>query len=288
MKQYDIISSSETNSSECSNFIENMVVHYQPQMAVSHKDPTTKQGLWKVSGFEALVRMNVDGKTIFPQEFLKNLTTKQLEDLFIFVLSDVCQILKRHGKSFVKPVLVENVHKDCRMSTLEKRRPHRLSFSVNIEPEIISSERILSTLADVPKALRKHIIIEIVEKNVQDYDAFAEAIHYIAENLGFTIAMDDFGAGGNVFKIILTKNVKIVKLDSFFVPGKYQKAIKRREHILRRNVSAMLREMGIKIVAEQVETPQELKYILPFVDGIQGFLFGGAKPFSEWAHLFND
>lgn len=54
-----------------------------------------------------------------------------------------------------------------------------LTFGINIEPEFISSFRILSALRRIPKKYRKHIVLEILESSVPDYDKFVKAARFL-------------------------------------------------------------------------------------------------------------
>lgn len=76
---------------------------------------------------------------------------------------------------------------------------------------------------DIDKELKKvglsrdHIIWEISEKTyIDDFIAFSRVIDFI-NSMGYTVAIDDFGAGVTTFKLIFSIHTHVIKLDMSLV-----------------------------------------------------------------------
>ena len=99
--------------------------------------------------------------------------------------------------------------------------------------------------------------------------------HY--RKLGFLTAIDDFGAGFAGLNLLSEFVPDVVKIDLNLVRDCDTDAIKRA--ILRRN-SELLRDLGITVICEGVETIAEVEVLRDIgIDLFQGFLF--AKPGFE-------
>ncbi|MBF4301565.1 EAL domain-containing protein, partial [Vibrio anguillarum] len=96
-------------------------------------------------------------------------------------------------------------------------------------------------------------------------------------NLGFTTAIDDFGAGYAGLGLLVNFQTKIVKLDMSLLRNIDQDITK--QAIVRHTV-AMLIELGIRPLAEGIETQQEMLWLKRLgIELMQGYYF--AKPEFE-------
>jgi EAL domain-containing protein (putative c-di-GMP-specific phosphodiesterase class I) len=236
---------------------EQLLVYYQPRVSFAE---TTFSHPKRVTGFEALVRVRSEGKIILPGVFLPYMTDTQKIIVFKTVLNNILSVLE---------------------STPDVGS-RSLTFGINIEPELISSFRILSALRRIPKKYRKHIVLEILESSVPDYDKFVKAARFLRKKMGFNLALDDFGSGGPSFRLITTTLVGTVKLDTFFVPGKTPGTSIKREKIIVADVSKMLKSMGVLVVAEQIENEKDFRLVKKHVHEGQGYMWGKPAPFAEW------
>lgn len=116
----------------------------------------------------------------------------------------------------------------------------------------------------------EHLVLEILEKNIEDPRRLAHFVeHY--KQMGFKIALDDFGAGESNFERIHTIHPSIVKLDRTIIQNLalgYNGV-----NILKRVVS-LLREMGSMVLIEGVETEEQAMMVMETdADLVQGFYF---------------
>ncbi len=153
---------------------------------------------------------------------------------------------------------------------------------LNIDPYTLSQkERHIQYLSDLVAqyGYKKHqIVIEILESMIEDESALEERIQQYKE-LGFLIAIDDFGAGQSNFERIWRIKPDIVKLDRAML----QKAgIDPSVRSLIKGITNMLHNCKCIVVAEGVET--ELEAIAAMesgVDLVQGYYFSHPFLLSE-------
>ena len=93
-------------------------------------------------------------------------------------------------------------------------------------------------------------------------------------NKGVRLVIDDLGAGYSNLKYIADLSPDVVKLDRELVTGLHQKG---RMEKLVTSIVRLCTELGAKVVAEGIETDEELRAVLRTgVHYMQGYLF--AKP----------
>ena len=124
-----------------------------------------------------------------------------------------------------------------------------------------------------------HALIFEITENEKVVDS--GHLHRIAEEYarhGFTLALDDFGAGYSGLNLLAELDgVGLVKLDGKLVRGIDSNP--RGAHVVA-SIAAMCRELGIEVLGECVETPAECSMLLDCgVELMQGYLF--AKPAFE-------
>lgn len=102
----------------------------------------------------------------------------------------------------------------------------------------------------------KHsICFEISERHeIPDCYRMQEVLaHYKKEE--FHIAIDDFGVGYSGYKLLYDSKPDIIKIDRFFLTD-IQKDVKKK--IMTRSITNLAVQLGIKVIAEGVETKEEL------------------------------
>ncbi|MDX9757467.1 MAG: GGDEF domain-containing protein [Sulfurimonas sp.] len=99
------------------------------------------------------------------------------------------------------------------------------------------------------------ICFEISERHEFSNSSRMEEIlaHYKEEN--FCIAIDDFGVGYSGYKLLYECKPNIIKIDRFFLAN-IEKDINKK--IMTRSITHLAIQLGIKVIAEGVETKEEL------------------------------
>jgi EAL domain-containing protein (putative c-di-GMP-specific phosphodiesterase class I) len=119
-----------------------------------------------------------------------------------------------------------------------------------------------------------HIIFEVTEgEQVTDHMHLREVLQYYRKR-GFLTAIDDFGAGYAGLNLLADFQTDLVKLDMGLIRNIDQ--IKSRQAIVK-GMTQVCNDLGIKVIAEGVETYEELSILQSFgIELFQGFYF--AKP----------
>ncbi|MDD2790858.1 MAG: GGDEF domain-containing protein [Sulfurimonas sp.] len=102
---------------------------------------------------------------------------------------------------------------------------------------------------------KKSICFEISERHeISGDDYFEQTIgHY--KNSDYCIAIDDFGVGYSGYKLLYDSTPDIIKIDRFFL-GNIEQDLKKQ--LMVRNITHLAIQLGIKVIAEGVETEAEL------------------------------
>ena len=126
-------------------------------------------------------------------------------------------------------------------------------------------------LADVQR-IPTNIVMEISEREaINDYGVFREAMEYYSD-LGFSIAIDDTGAGYSSLEAIVELKPHFLKLDISMVRGIGDNLLKQ---AMTKAMVSFAGNMNTQIIAEGIETKEELETLKNM--GIplgQGFLLG--------------
>jgi diguanylate cyclase (GGDEF)-like protein len=102
---------------------------------------------------------------------------------------------------------------------------------------------------------------------------------------GFKIAIDDFGVGRGEFKLLCDYPVDYLKIDRHFITG--VDTMPRKQHLVR-NIVGIAHTLGIRVIAEGVETEAEFLTCRHYgVDMVQGwYVARPAVDVSEQARSF--
>ena len=126
----------------------------------------------------------------------------------------------------------------------------------------------------VPKRVRP--VLEIHESAVTDSSGMGN-VRARARELGIELAYDDFGAGQSRLKELVEVSPDYLKLDMSLVRNIDQS--KERRNLIRA-LTGVTRDLGIRLIAEGIETPAEARVCKKLgCEMAQGFLFG--RPMSR-------
>ncbi|MFN3257697.1 MAG: putative bifunctional diguanylate cyclase/phosphodiesterase [Ilumatobacter sp.] len=129
--------------------------------------------------------------------------------------------------------------------------------------------------ADVRPA---QLVFEIAEQDIHDTASITQAIDRLSA-LGVTISVDDFGSGHATFERLRWRNVDQLKLDSDVLRDATNDP---REREILRSVLALADRLGYTVVAEGLETDEQLDLLREFGCPLaQGYLLAAAMPFDD-------
>jgi EAL domain-containing protein (putative c-di-GMP-specific phosphodiesterase class I) len=153
----------------------------------------------------------------------------------------------------------------------------KLTLAVNISGRTIGSpdfvEAVRAMLAGRPQ-VRGRLMLELTESAAIDDLPLADRHLQALRAEGCRICLDDFGAGAASLAYLQQLSLDVVKID-----GRYIRELQHggRESTFIRHLVTMCGELGVKTLAEMVETPQAEEAVRRAgVDFAQGWLYGPA------------
>jgi diguanylate cyclase (GGDEF)-like protein len=209
----------------------------------------------RIVGFEALVRWNHDARGFLsPAEFIPIAEeTGLIVPIGEWVLRTAC----------------------AQLAAWRRRPPDRdLTVNVNYSPRHLRRadvvDEVLATLHDVelpPEGLK----LEITETMLmQDAEAQLSVLPTLRD-AGIRVAIDDFGTGYSSLSYLRRFHVDTLKIDRSFLGASEESAA----WDIVEMIVALSRGMGVSVVAEGVETPEQAKVLRELgCDLGQGYLFG--------------
>lgn len=164
-------------------------------------------------------------------------------------------------------------------------RPEHVYVSINASPRtLVDSRLLLMLLAATTEQGR--VGIEITEHaSVEDYAPALDAMARLRA-AGAHVAVDDLGAGFATFRHVLALRPDVVKIDRALVLGV---SVDPDRRALVRSVVALARELRARVVAEGVETADDLAAVAELgVDAAQGYHIGEPSrdpvTWQRWLH----
>jgi EAL domain-containing protein (putative c-di-GMP-specific phosphodiesterase class I) len=153
------------------------------------------------------------------------------------------------------------------------RAPESAMVFVNLHPNDLADEELFECEGGLaPFASR--IVLEITERAALDQIRGLRTRIERLRAIGYRIAVDDLGAGYAGLSSFAALEPDVVKADMSLVRGIESSAVKRK---LVSAIAALSKDLGIKLVAEGIETPAERDCIVSLgADALQGYLF--ARP----------
>jgi len=130
----------------------------------------------------------------------------------------------------------------------------------------------------------RRLVVEITESRaMRDPEASASVVHQL-KALGVGVALDDFGIGYSSLAYLKMFPVDHLKIDRYFVQGI---GLDDRDEHLIEVVSELARKRGIAVLAEGIETEEQLVWLRnKRCDLVQGFHTGRPVPADEFEQLY--
>ncbi|ROO01206.1 diguanylate phosphodiesterase [Pseudomonas moraviensis] len=166
----------------------------------------------------------------------------------------------------------------CRQSACRRFNEQQLpgKLFLNVSPESLLEAahqpgRTLQLLQDLGIA-PSQVVIELTEQTpIDDFHLLQTALHHYRA-MGFSIALDDLGAGYSSLRLWSELRPDYVKIDRHFIDGIHQDALKR-EFV--GSILQIAKASRAQVIAEGIELPEELAVLTEMgVDLVQGYLLG--------------
>jgi len=166
----------------------------------------------------------------------------------------------------------------CRESACRRFSQQRLDgkLFLNVSPESLlepqyQSGRTLQMLHDLDLSPDR-VVIELTEQTpTDDFQLLFNALHHYRD-MGFSIALDDLGAGYSSLRLWSELRPDYVKIDRHFIDGIHLDVVKR-EFV--GSILQIARASRAQVIAEGIELAEELEVLTDMgVDLVQGYLLG--------------
>jgi diguanylate cyclase (GGDEF)-like protein len=228
-------------------------LHFQPQQEIASG---------RIKGFEALLRWQRAGNGLVPP------------GKFIPLLEE---------SGMIVPVGEWVIHAACaQIRAWRDAGFEPVPIAVNVSAKQFLHDDLCRS---IDAALRHYGVdaalleIEITESDAMQDPERVAAVLASLKRRGVRIAIDDFGTGYSSLSYLKRFPIDLLKLDRSFVSGLPGDAD---DASITRAVLAMARSLGLKVIAEGVETEAQREFLAAGgCDQIQGYLLAKPAPASE-------
>lgn len=234
------------------------IVHYQPKIRLDTGE---------VSGVEALVRWQHPERGLVPPASFIPLAeeTGLIVPIGEKVLEVACAQVKSWQAAGISPLPVA-----VNLSAVQLRKKGLLS----------TMERILTETGLAPDLLE----LEITESAIMQDTEKAIALLRVLQGMGIQVTMDDFGTGYSSLSYLKRFPIGSLKIDRCFINEVLTSAD---DAEIIRAIIAMAHRLRLKVVAEGVETAEQLAFLRrEGCDEVQGYYFARPMPAAEFAVWF--
>jgi diguanylate cyclase (GGDEF)-like protein/PAS domain S-box-containing protein len=236
---------------------EELCLHYQPQVSVEDGS---------ILGVEALVRWeDPEFGLVQPDDFIPLAEeTGLIVSLGMWVLEEACRQAVRWREAGLS----------------------NLRMAVNVSPRQFEQFDLFEFVGKVleqtgldPKCLELELTEQCVMADVEVNRKRLEDL----KSLGLRISIDDFGTGQSSLAYLQRFSIDVIKIDRCFVKDMDQNE---GDLALVRTIIALARSLGLRTVAEGVETEEHLALLrAEGCDEFQGYLVSRPLPAAEIEHL---
>ncbi|SFN35582.1 PAS domain S-box-containing protein/diguanylate cyclase (GGDEF) domain-containing protein [Formivibrio citricus] len=235
-------------------------MYYQPKVLLADG---------RIVGAEALIRWkHPSGKFVPPSDFIPMAEENGLIiPIGEWLIQDVCAQIRRWcDEGLAVPCVAINLSARQFQS---QNLPDMLALAISeagIEAQAVELE------------LTESFLMNDMEANIE--------MMVLLKRMGFALAIDDFGTGYSSLSYLKRFPVDILKIDNNFVRDV---AADHDSAELVRGVIGMAHGLKLEVVAEGVETPEQLAFLREYrCDMIQGYYFSRPLPAADFAALLRE
>mgnify|MGYP004701154873 CR=1 FL=1 len=248
-----------TMMNELRNSIDNRDLHFVFQ-------PIYQMTENRIIGFETLIRWESPtfgsvSPAIFI-EYSENTGLIQLIDEFVF--ESVIRLRKEWCHNEYKDIVI----------------------SLNLSAKGLASAQLMTKVASLVQLYEidpHHIQIEITETAlIANFDVAIEHLHFL-RNLGFSIALDDFGSGYSSLTYLQTLPIDTLKIDRTFTKNI---GLDAKQDMILEAIINLAAQLDLKLVIEGIENVQQKDFLMEHqcLFG-QGYFFGQPLELSKACDL---
>ena len=229
-----------------------LILHYQPQARIDGE----------IVGFEALTRWQHPARgVVSPGTFIP---LAEESGLIIPISEWILRAACREAASWTRPLQIA-----VNLSPIQFRHGdiaalvHAVLLETGLSPDRLE--------------------LEVTEGVLIDDFSRAVSILRRLKALGVRVAMDDFGTGYSSLSYLQSFPFDKIKIDQAFISNVERN---RQSAAIARAVIALARALGLPVLAEGVETKDQLAFLKrEACDEVQGYLIGRPRPIADYAAL---
>lgn len=235
-------------------------IYYQPKVNLND---------YQIIGFEALVRWEHPNKGLLtPDRFMSTIVESGLSaELNQLVIQQVCTQIKQWGNLATKDITIafNTDATQIQQGDLGNVIKHQVNLS-GINPQQLQ--------------------LELTETSLINPSSYSKQQLFAIKKLGLTIALDDFGTGYSSLSYLSEYPIDVLKIDRSFIDDITDNDT---NIAIVRTIIAMGKALGMKIVAEGIETLAQAHLLKS--EGChygQGFYFGKAMTANQATTLLEN
>lgn len=234
------------------------LLHYQPQVDLE---------TGKISGMEALIRwQHPDRGLISPYHFIS--------------IAEESGLICRISEWVLETACSQNAN-------WQQQGFPSITMAVNFSARQFQQETLVETVAKILQATKlkpECLELELTETAaMQDMKATISILREL-QKMGIQISLDDFGTGYSSLWTLKKLPLNKLKIDRSFIRDAIGDS---NDMAIIRAIISMGHELGLKVVAEGVETKEQLELLRSIkCDAIQGYFFSHPLPADLVTQLF--
>jgi diguanylate cyclase (GGDEF)-like protein len=225
------------------------VCAFQPKVDIHSRE---------VVGFETLVRWRDDDGEIHPPSTFVGLAVELglIDPIAHFILAETIKSIERLDEAFGP----------------------NTSLSINVAAKQAGDLKFMRSFADAIKTsgCAERIMLEVTEEAFVAKSLFQTQILPLLREIGVRVSIDDFGTGYSSLSVLSEITADELKVDRSFITDIHRRP---RSQSILKTIESLGHSLGMTIVAEGVETHEELAYLhaATRIRYAQGYYF--SKPF---------
>jgi len=155
-----------------------------------------------------------------------------------------------------------------------------------LSPIILDLDKVVKNILEQTGFKATNLELEITESSIMADPDRSIDILLVLDKMGIKLAIDDFGTGYSSLSYLKRLPLHRLKVDQSFVQHLPRD---KNDVAIVHAILAMARQLDLKVVAEGVETTDQLKFLIDSgCNEAQGFLISKPLPYEECGKFIRD
>ncbi len=237
-------------------------INYQPIYSLENE---------KIEGFEALARWN-------------HMTFGDIQPAKFIPLAEEIGLIDTLGEHILRKACMQ-------MQSLNETMPDssKMILSVNLSCKQFANPNLVTKIKRVLEDTNfpgNKLKLEITESVFFEHQEKAVEMLYQLRDIGIEINIDDFGTGYSNLNYLMKLPISTLKIDRSFISPTESSASNSE---IVRAIVMLARNLGMKVIAEGVETQEQLDELKKLnCEGAQGYFFAAPMSFEKVQYFLNE